>query len=102
MIALLLSLSAGLLIGGLFDDSAVIGALSLIWIGVAFGFYRLKSDRESGGMLDLPQLPISVFNSEYDDMPIDEVKIDKPLKIFLIILLGNVFGILVGLVLIKP
>jgi len=35
-------------------------------------------------------------------MPIDEVKIDKPLKIFLIILLGNVFGILVGLVLIKP
>jgi len=54
MIALLLSLSAGLLIGGLFDDSAVIGALSLIWIGVAFGFYRLKSDRESGGMLDLP------------------------------------------------
>ena len=101
MVTLLLSFFIGLLQGVLFDDPAVVGVLSLIWIGVAYGFYRLKSGRESEGMLDLPQLPISVFKSEYEDMPIDEAKIKKPLNIFLTVVLGNVIGVLVGLVLIK-
>ena len=101
MMILLLSFIAGFLQGSLLDDPKLIGMFSLLWLVLVYGFNRTKIGKESDGMLDLTQLPLSVFKSEYDDMPIDGPSGDKAFNIFLMTILGIAAGILIGLVFTK-
>ena len=101
MMILSLSFIAGFLQGSLLDDPKLIGMFSLLWIVLVYGFNRTKIGDESGGMIDSPQLPLAIFKSEYDDMPIDEPSGDKAFNIFLMTILGITAGILIGLVFTK-
>ena len=83
------------------DDPKLIGMFSLLWIVLVYGFNRTKIGDESDGMIDSPQLPLAIFKSEYDDMPIDEPSGDKAFNIFLMTILGITAGILIGLVFTK-
>ena len=103
MMILSLSFIAGFLQGSLLDDPKLIGMFSLLWIVLVYGFNRTKIGDESDGMIDLPQPPLAIFRSEYDDMPMDGPgpRGDKSFKGLLIALLGITAGILMGLVFTK-